>query len=153
MSGATSGLRATCWKTAPAIPSAAPASSAVSTRGSRSSSTMKSTAGSPAPASEETTSSGGTGNSPIAIPATSAASAAAVSAAVDGEHPAVGAEGDAPGADDDHSATVRRRRTSQMKNGAPNSAVTIPTSSSAGCTSNRPATSPASSRLAPSTML
>lgn len=52
-----------------------------------------------------------------------------------------------------HSATILRRRTSQMKNGAPSSAVTIPTSSSAGRATTRPSTSAARSRTAPRTML
>ena len=47
MSGETSGLRARSWNIAPDTPSASPASSAVSARGSRSSSTMKLVAWSP----------------------------------------------------------------------------------------------------------
>ena len=61
MSGLPSGLRVTLWKTAPAIPNAPPTSSPVSTRGSRSVSTMNVLAGSPRPISVATTCSGESG--------------------------------------------------------------------------------------------
>jgi hypothetical protein len=51
MSGLPSGLRVRLWKIAPAMPSAPPTSSAQTTRGRRSVSTMKPLAGSPAPTS------------------------------------------------------------------------------------------------------
>ena len=112
---------------------------------------MKSIAGEPAPASEASTSSGGTGNSPSAIPATSRRERHEGEGGGRGQDPAVRLQRHGAAADD-HSATVRRR-TSQMKNGAPSSAVTMPTSSSAGRATIRPATSPISSSPAPSTML
>ncbi len=46
---------------------------------------------------------------------------------------------------------LRVRRARQMRNGAPTSAVTIPTCSSAGRVKSRPATSAAVSNTAPST--
>jgi hypothetical protein len=57
-SGLPSGLRETVWNAAPAIPSAAPTSSATTTRGSRSSRTMNSWPGSPFPVRVRSTSGG-----------------------------------------------------------------------------------------------
>ena len=48
-----------------------------------------------------------------------------------------------------HSADTRRRRTIQMNTGAPTKAVTMPTSSSAGRATSRPATSARISSTAP----
>ena len=149
MSGATSGLRVTCWKIAPASPSAPPASRQVSARGSRSSSTMKLVAWSPAPTRAAITSSSGIGE----LAERDAdhereqrhggeRGRDAERAHVDPQRRPPAAQGDPPAA---HSATSRRRRTSQMKNGAPSSAVTMPTSSSAGRAITRPTTSPVSS--------
>ena len=55
-SGLPSGFLVRLWNVAPDAPSAAPTSSATSTRGSRSSSTMTSVAGSPSPTSDRSTS-------------------------------------------------------------------------------------------------
>ena len=49
-----------------------------------------------------------------------------------------------------HSFTSFLRRTSAMKKGAPNTAIMMPTSSSAGRATIRPSTSATSSRAAPS---
>ena len=148
MSGAASGLRVTSWNTAPAIPSAAPASRPVSARGSRRSSTMKFVARSPAPASVATTSSGGIENSPSATLGDERRERRREQRRRARSRPRE-VEAAAPG----HSATSFRRRTSQMKNGAPRSPVTIPTPRSAGRATTRPSTSPASSSTAPSTTL
>ena len=79
MSGLPSGLREMLWKIAPAIPKAAPTRTAVSTRGSRSVSTMNSLAGSPWPASTATTSPAESGKSPVPMLTTAASSVMASS--------------------------------------------------------------------------
>ena len=67
MSGLASGLRASDWKIAPDSPNAAPTSTAVNARGSRSVRTMKSESGLPKPKMAGTTSRSGIGKSPTLI--------------------------------------------------------------------------------------
>ena len=120
------------WKIAPEIPSAAPLTSAATTRGSRSSLTMKRAPGSPPPSSTSTTAPGESGNSPVPIASTARAHVTAASAS-----DATTARGrtrseTAPVRTRGHSSAILRRRTTEMKIGTPTKAITIPAWTSPG---------------------
>ena len=142
MSGEPSGLRVSDWKIAPESPSAAPASTAQSARGSRRSRTMKDAAGS-LPTSPLITSPGLMANSPVPMRQQEE------EGAPDGER---APDDDRARVDEaDHSAGMFRLRTMAMNSGAPTKASISPACSSCGATSTRPITSATSMRTAPST--
>ena len=155
-SGEASGLRAMVWNSAPESPKAAPTRTAARARGSRSSPTMNWAAGSPAPKIAGTTSVSGTRKSPIEIERqnrakpTTASTTPTVSPRARPVDP--GPPDRAEVGERGHSSASRRRRTSMTKNGAPTTAVTIPTWSSPGRATTRPITSEPSSRIGASTI-
>ena len=102
------------------------------------------------------TSASGIANSPSATLAATASRTSPEQSGGDRGQPQVDAQRGAARPERDpaiHTDTSFRRRTSQMKNGAPTSAVTIPTPSSAGRAITRPRMSADSSTIAPSRTL
>ena len=167
-SGLASGLRATLCTRVPAMPKAAPATAARTTRGNRRCSTTRSY-GVPAPESERSTSTGATYGVPRERLTTMAASehttrTSATSAArrrtsrlTPPRRSSARSAGRATiPAGRPRSAPVLmrpppvRRRTSTTSSGAPINAVTIPAGISPGGAISRPITSATSSRVGPS---
>ena len=156
MSGLASGLRAMLWKIAPDMPSAAPTSRPVSALGNRSRLTMNSVARSPPPNSVFTTSMTGILKSPSDSETQKATKTSTARTTITASERACRT---ARARRDDlncrqrgHRSASFRRRTSAMKNGAPMTAVTMPTCSSPGWATTRPRTSEPSSRIGASSI-